>query len=116
MQRLESGVVGVERGSTILFSDVEHDGPMWTGRGKREVRVAVRFRERFRAPPAVFVAPDMWDFDQGTNQRADMQAERITEAGFDIVFRTWGDTRIARMRAAWMAVGDLPRADDWELY
>jgi hypothetical protein len=31
------------------------------------------------------------------------------------VFRTWGDTRIARVRIAWMAIGELSEGDDWDV-
>jgi len=48
--------------------------------------------------------------------RADVSTDKITGIGFELVFRTWGDTRIARVRAAWMAIGELAHADDWELY
>ncbi|MBT8476981.1 MAG: H-type lectin domain-containing protein, partial [Alphaproteobacteria bacterium] len=58
----------------------------------------------------------MWDMDQKSNQRADISAEEITTEGFTIVFRTWGDTRVARVRADWTAIGPLPDEDDWEVY
>ena len=50
------------------------------------------------------------------NMRADVQAEDITEDGFAIVFRTWGDSKIARVRVAWQAIGELRQADDWDVY
>jgi hypothetical protein len=58
----------------------------------------------------------MWDMDQKTNNRADIAAEKITKTGFFIVFRTWGDTRVARIRADWLALGELHSDDDWDLY
>ncbi len=51
------------------------------------------------------VSISMWDLDQKTNSRADITAEKITRTGFHLVFRTWGDTRVARIRADWMAIG-----------
>ena len=40
----------------------------------------------------------------------------MTETGFEIVFRTWGDTRVARVRADWLALGEVADEDDaWEL-
>ncbi|MBM3606823.1 MAG: hypothetical protein FJX25_19655, partial [Alphaproteobacteria bacterium] len=33
----------------------------------------------------------------------------------DIVFHTWGDTRIARMRVQWMALGAVPDEQDFIL-
>ena len=74
------------------------------------------FGEAFKTPPAVHVSLSMWDMDSGTNVRADVGAENITEKGFDVVFRTWGDTRVARARIRWMAIGAVNHEDDWELY
>ncbi|MGR3530942.1 MAG: H-type lectin domain-containing protein, partial [Sulfitobacter sp.] len=54
--------------------------------------------------------------DNATVMRADIRCENISEDGFDLVFRTWGDTRIARVRAAWMSIGPLSQKDDWDLY
>ena len=58
----------------------------------------------------------MWDMSSETNPRGDIQAEDITTEGFAIVFRTWGDTKVARLRVAWQAIGELRQADEWELY
>ena len=58
----------------------------------------------------------MWDTDNKHNARADISAEKITETGFHLVFRTWGDTRVARVRADWMAIGAVTSEDNWELY
>ncbi|PTX56998.1 H-type lectin domain-containing protein [Litoreibacter ponti] len=116
MQRLNSNTIGITQGSRVLFSDFIDDGPMWTGTGPREHRFEVDFAERFAAVPNVQVSISMWDSDQKTNQRMDISAENITETGFDLVFRTWGDTRVARVRANWMVIGPLPNEDDWQLY
>ncbi|WP_295071715.1 H-type lectin domain-containing protein [Tabrizicola sp.] len=109
------GPIGIEQGSTILFSDYAHDGAMWTGSGPREVRQAQEFREPFVAAPIVTVGISMWDIDHQTNSRADISAENITAKGFEIVFRTWADTRIARIRADWMAIGQARDEDDWDV-
>ena len=100
----------------MLFSDFEHDGKMWTGDGPRMHRKKIKFSQKFREPPAVQVSISMWDMDQNSNSRADITAEKITEDGFDVVFRTWGDTRVARIRADWMVIGEIAHDDDWELY
>ncbi|MDJ0627964.1 MAG: H-type lectin domain-containing protein [Rhodobacter sp.] len=116
MKRLRNYLVGVDQGSSVLFSDFENDGKMWAGDGPRTRRRKVKFSETFRSPPSVQVTMSMFDLDHKTNQRADITAEKITEAGFDIVFRTWGDSRIARVRADWMAIGELKDEDEWDLY
>ncbi|MEP2784377.1 MAG: H-type lectin domain-containing protein [Pseudoruegeria sp.] len=115
MNKFTAHNLGVEQGSTNLFSDYQHDGVMWTGRGAREFRQIVSFDQPFSRKPIVHVAISMWDFDKDTNQRADISAENITRKGFAIVFRTWGDTRVARARADWLAFGELGDEDDWDV-
>ena len=116
MKRLETHQIGIAQGDVVLFSDFEHDGEMWTGSGPRQFRSVVRFKERFKSIPAVRVWLTMWDASSETNARMDVQSEDETEEGFTIVFRTWGDTKVARVRVGWQAIGELPYADDWNLY
>ena len=116
MKKFLKQAIGVDQGEDVLFSDYEDGGEMWTGNGPRERRHALKFREPFIAPPMVHVALSMWDMDSATNARADISAENITETGFDMVFRTWGDSRVARARARWMAIGAVAHEDDWQLY
>ena len=109
------GVIGVDQGSTILFSDFAHDGAMWTGSGPREVRQVLTFNEPFLSAPIVTVGISMWDIDHKTNARVDISAESVTAQGFEIVFRTWADTQIARIRADWTALGQTRDDDDWDV-
>ena len=110
-----SGAFGVLQGTRVLFSDFADDGPMWTGTGPREVRRFQAFDPPFQAPPVVMVGVSMWDMDHKTNMRADISAENITPNGFDLVFKTWGDSRVARIRADWTALGPIPDEEKWEL-
>lgn len=88
---------------------------MWTGKGPRELRRVVEFDEAFMRLPLVQVSLSMLDIDHSTNHRVDISAEMVTEDGFVIVFRTWGDTKIARVRADWTAFGAVRHEDDWDL-
>lgn len=115
MRKLGIHTVGVDQGDLVLFSDFEDDGEMWTGEGPRLTRHHVRFAESYLAAPVVHVSLSMWDISNGANNRADVQAERIDRDGFDIVFRTWGDTRVARVRVAWFSVGALRNDDNWDI-
>jgi hypothetical protein len=115
MKKINSSHVGISQGQEILFSDFADGGEMWTGDGPRERRVVVQFSEPYRDAPSVTVAMSLWDVDQSTNVRADVEAENITSTQFDIVFRTWGDTRIARARASWMAIGPVSDDDHWDV-
>jgi H-type lectin domain-containing protein len=116
MKRIRSHIAGIDQGELMLFSDFQDDGEMWTGTGPRERRGAVVFSEPFRAAPAVQVAVSLWDVGTHTAAlRADLSVQDITVQGCEIVFRTWGDTRLARLRVAWTAIGELPDDDVWEL-
>lgn len=116
MKRFNTSAFGIVQGSRVLFSDFADGGVMWTGQGPRESRFIVTFKEPFLNVPAVMVGISMWDMDQKHNSRADITAEAVTETGFHIVFRTWGDTRVARIRADWTAIGPVRDEDDWQLY
>lgn len=89
---------------------------MWRGTGQRHVRTSVKFATAYKSPPHVQVAMSMWDISNKTNNRVDLQAENITVTGFEIVFRTWNDTQVARVRVGWTSFGELPHDDDWDLY
>jgi hypothetical protein len=115
MKRISAGTVGIAQGSRVLFSDFADDGVMWTGNGPRESRHIVNFKDTFIEAPIVNVSISMWDMDHKTNSRADITAENVTSKGFHLVFRTWGDSRVARIRADWMAVGPVRSDDDWDV-
>lgn len=86
---------------------------MWTGHGPRKSTYRIAFDEEFEEPPTVHISMNMWDTDVASNQRLDVQASDITTSGFEIEFRTWGDTRIARVRVGWLAIGPVAYVDDW---
>lgn len=115
MKKLRSSIVGVDNGDEVLFEDFEDGGEMWTGRGQRERRRRIKFSEAFRSRPTVQLSISLWDVDAGSVLRADVSAESVTGDGFDMVFRTWGDTRVARVRIAWTAFGEIDDADAWDV-
>jgi hypothetical protein len=116
MKKLASHLVGIDQGEVELFSDFASGGDMWTGDGSRERRKRVTFSEPFREPPSVQVALSLWDIDSSADIRVDLGAQKIDAKGFDMVFRTWGDSRIARVRMSWTAFGEVKSDDDWDLY
>jgi hypothetical protein len=115
MKKLRTSTIGIDEGEVILFSDFDSGGPMWTGEGPREARSHVTFSEAFTAPPAVRVGLTMWDISNSANARVDVVAEEVTETGFGILFRTWGDTRVARVRVGWQAIGPIRDDEDWDV-
>lgn len=98
-----------------MFSDYENNGRMWSGSGTRQSKKSILFSEPFAKPPTVQVSLALWDLDKDTNVRADVQARNISSTGFDLIFRTWGDTRVARVRLSWMALGELHDDEGWDL-
>jgi hypothetical protein len=115
MKKFGSHKIGIDQGDVVLFSDFEHNGVMWTGDGARVSRAHVRFSEPYTTSPSVRVGLSMWDISNNTNARIDIATEDVTESGFSIVFRTWGDTKVARVRVGWQAIGPVRDSDDWDI-
>lgn len=86
--------------------------PCGQGPGPREVRQQQNFKAGFAEPPVFTIGMSMWDMDHRTNSRVDLLVESMTAKGFEIVFRTWGDTGVARVWADLMAVGMVSDEDD----
>ncbi|MFI0396060.1 H-type lectin domain-containing protein [Paracoccus jiaweipingae] len=115
MLRFSHRAVGIQNGRETLFSDFETDGPMWAGSGPRLVRRTVVFPTAFLSPPIVHVGVSMWDSAGDCNQRGDLSVEQVTAQGFDLLFSTWGDSRVARIRVDWLAIGETIHDGDWDL-
>jgi len=115
MKKLNSHRIGVDSGTAHVFSDFADNGEMWSAEGKRSRSVKIAFSEPFLTPPTVQVGFAMWDISSTTNSRVDISAEDIDETGFSVVFRTWGDTKVARMRANWMAIGEVENDEVWDV-
>ena len=114
MQVFIQQAIGIDQGDDVLFTDFADGGDMWTGKGHRERRKKIVFSAPFKSAPMVHIALSLWDIDSARNTRADVTAEKITPQGFEAVFRTWGDTRVARVRVRWMAIGAAFHEDDWQ--
>lgn len=115
MKVFDSSRIGVAQGDLDLFSEFEQGGEMWTGNGPRERRRRIEFDQAFSEPPSVQVALTLWDMDNAHNQRVNISAQAISETGFDAVFRTWLDTKVARVRVSWMAIGPVSDDDRWDV-
>ncbi len=115
MKTFATHPIGIDQGEENLFSEFADGGEMWTGQGARERRAAVRFSHSFRSVPVVQIGISLWDVDTSTALRAEVKAEDITTEGFNAVFRTWSDSKIARIRVTWTAIGEVAHADDWDI-
>ena len=112
MIKLQNHLIGVDHGDVLLFSDFENGGVMWNSVGARQTCLYIEFSEIFSNALIVQVNLSMWDIASFANARVDVRADEIQKDGFVIVFQTWGDTRIARVRVAWQAIGELSEADN----
>ncbi|WP_170332043.1 H-type lectin domain-containing protein [Ruegeria arenilitoris] len=115
MKTFRTHPIGIDQGEAVLFSEFADGGEMWTGEGPRERRKPIIFNQSFRSVPVVQIGVSLWDVDTSSALRAEVTAEDISPEGFTAVFRTWSDTRIARIRAAWTAIGEVPHEDDWDI-
>jgi len=115
MQIIKSSRLGIAQGSVDLFSDYEEGGEMWTGEGTRARSQWIAFEQPFVVPPVVHVALSLWDMDSAHNVRADLVADKVGTDGFEAVFRTWLDTRVARVRISWIAMGAMSDEDAWDV-
>lgn len=115
MQKLNGHQVAIDQGETVLFSDFEDGGPMWSGSGQRSVIQPITFSESFDSSPSVTVSLAMCDMSNDAFMRMDLRATDITATDFKISFATWGDTKFARVRIAWQAIGSVSSEDAWDI-
>lgn len=90
-------------GQCDLFRHVDPDAYMWVGDGDRSVIMPIKFERRLETNPLVFLSLQSIDASQGHNLRFDLSAENVTTRGFDVVFSTWFDTKIASCSISWFA-------------
>lgn len=115
MKKLNAHRIGVDTGIAHLFSDFAEGGEMWSGEGERKISVEIEFSEPFLTAPAIHTGFSLWDMSNDSNTRVDLKTDNITETGFTIIFTTWGDTKVARMRANWMAIGEVQNDEIWDV-
>lgn len=115
MKKLNGHRVGVDSGCENVVSDFTDDGEMWVGQGQRARSLVVKFSEPFLRPPTVQLGVAMSDVSNDANARLEIAAEDITNTEFNIVFQTWGDTKIARLRANWLAIGEVETDEVWDV-
>lgn len=106
-QQTTAPLVGVQivTAAGELFNHVDENGPMWSGDGDREVRFKLRFTASFQRIPHITLGISGMDSSCGQNLRFSLAAETVTSESFVIVFKTWGDTKIARASVSWSAIG-----------
>lgn len=115
MKTFPAHQIGIDEGELVLFSDFENDGPMWSGEGPRVHEQKINFSRPFLDPPSVQVGLAMWDISNVATSRVDLRKENVTQEGFTLSLRTWDNTKIARVRVSWQAIGPVANEDDWQI-
>ena len=88
MKLISSNKIGIQSGTSTMFSDIDKAGEMWGGLGSRERHKRVTFKEKFISSPSVTMNISLWDVHSETNFRMKLQAIDITESGFTACFET----------------------------
>ncbi len=98
-----------------MFSHFESNGEMWAGTGDRSLIHNVSFTADFVSPPSVQTSITLMDAASDQHLRYILNAENISENDFDIVFKTWLDSRFARVWVSWIAIGKVRDPDMWDV-
>ena len=96
-------------GDEEMFYHVRDHGPMWEENGKRKVAKRIAFEKPFANPPQVSVSFSLLDSSKASNLRVWVQSEDVSTDQFTISVSTWGDTRLSKVRVAWLAHGEPDR-------
>ena len=88
---------------------------MWAGTGERAVRHKVAFENGFQEKPVVQLSITLMDADSNQHLRYSLNVEKITKNEFEVVFKTWSDSRFARVWVSWTAYGQVPDPDMWDV-
>lgn len=78
---------------------------MWKGSGERSVTEFIQFDSQFIKTPTLHVALHSFDASNAANLRVVIDVEAITLSGFECTIRTWGNTKLAFVDIAWLAIG-----------
>jgi hypothetical protein len=75
------------------------------GSGTRAYTFHVTFATTYAIPPTVQISITHMDMDTVPNSRLETYAANVTSQGFDLVFRTWSDSKVGGAGATWIAIG-----------
>ena len=94
-------------GDEEIFDHVSEPGPMWDEDGNRNIKVRVEFSNRFASAPVVNAGFSLLDVSKDNNLRVWLRLLNIDASGFDALVLSWDDTRLAKVRVAWIAIGEV---------
>ena len=71
----------------------------------REFVTHILFDAPFSNTPIVHIGLSGFDIDQRDSARISVQATAITSTGFDMRIKSWQNTRVYKVEASWIAMG-----------
>lgn len=80
--------------------------PGWNlleGSGERQSDKFVQFPREFAETPMVVVSLAGLDVGNDANTRLIVSDKSVTKTGFEVDFRTWGDTHVYSVNVIWVA-------------
>lgn len=80
----------------------------WTllsGTGERKFTTHVDFKEPYKQPPVVVLSISGMDVLNSANNRLVVAPKNVTANGFDVEYKTWGDSQIWSVFLNWTAFG-----------
>ena len=78
---------------------------LYESTGPRLTEYTVPFGYTFKEPPAVHVGIMGMEILKEGNHRYNVQVQEVNKDGFRIMYKTWGDTKVCFIKAAWLAIG-----------
>jgi H-type lectin domain len=107
---IKTGVVGGDKNTgTYGQSGATAPWKLHLGAGGRDQVIKIKFDSPCHKPPVVIVALNHLDTDQGDGMRVTVSVDEqsITKNGFDVIFRTWGPTKLYGASATWAAFAPI---------
>jgi hypothetical protein len=80
---------------------------MNTGKGERTYEERIYFEEKYEKIPHVMTSISGLDEDNKDSSaiRIELKEEKIDTAGFNLIIRTWDDSRLFNIKVTWTAFG-----------
>ena len=95
-------------GGEITSANYSVNPNTWTllsGSGERKFTTHVDFKEAYKKTPIVALSLSGMDALNTANTRMSVTPTNVTEKGFDVEYKTWGNSQIWAVFVNWTAFG-----------
>ena len=105
-QEKNERMLKIRTGSAIVHDFKQQKAQKNTSLLRLAERLPIKFEPPFDSAPSVALGLCHNEQDTSTNQRLNLEAETVTESGFEVVFKQWYDTTIYEAGVSWFATTD----------